>query len=710
MRWQRRACSLKRIRAGAAILLGLVTGSAHAQLAGPSYTSDQSANGAKAYAANCASCHGESLADGEFGPPLSGRLFMQRWGGKTVDELFIKTATTMPTSAPRSLGDETYADVVAYLLQKNGTPPGMNILPANPQSLRAMQIPSYGEGPGGGLSPGMLLPPPPGPARSNPLDDITPVTDAMLTDGPPEDWLSWRRTFDAYGYSPLDSVNRKNVDNLRVAWSWALPEGPSPITPLVHDGVIFVHGYGGIIQALDAVTGELLWQYSHWLPAGVSITRKRNIAMYGELLYLPTSDSRVVALDMKTGEVEWSRQIGSLDDGYHVTGGPLVAQGMVMIGTQGRAPGGNYIVGLDAATGKEVWHFDVIARPGEPGGESWNGLLLEARNGGSVWLPGTYDPELGLAYFSPAQTYDTGPLLKRIDEPGITNDALYTNTTLALAPKTGELAWYFQHLPNDQWDLDWVFGRQLLSLPINGVNRTVVATAGKVAIYDLLAADTGRYLTSIDLGVQNLITGIDPETGHKQTDPALMPGQGQAIIVCPHAGGAKNWVPGSYVPETKTMFLPLTESCMDMTPADEDAAFLSSGVRITIRPWPDSDGNYGRLQAVNMETGKTVWIRRQRAPHVSGVLATAGGVVFAGDLNRYFAAYDQDNGAKLWRIRLNDVAHSAPISYAVDGKQYVATTVGHGAGISVDRMPLVPEIRLPSNPGATLWVFELPDN
>lgn len=692
------------------VFFGLALAPAHAQLMGPSFTSDQAASGEAAYASNCAACHGENLSDGEFGPPLTGRLFTQRWGGKSVDQLYIKTATTMPTTAPRSLGDETYANLIAYILGQNGVPPGSDSLPADPDALSALQFPSYGETPSGGLSGGIVLPPAPGPATSNPLDDITPVTDAMLTDGPPGDWLSWRRTYDAHGYSPLKSVSRENVSDLRIAWTWALPAGPSPLTPLVHDGVIFAHGYGGIIQALDAITGDLLWQYSHWLPAGVAVSRKRNIAMHGELLYLPTSDARVVALDVKSGEVVWSQLVGDVARDYHLTGGPLVAEGVVMIGTQGRAAGGNYIVGLNAATGEEAWRFYVIARPGEPGGESWNGLLLEARNGGSVWLPGTYDPELGLAYFSPAPTYDTGPLLDLVDEPGITNDALYTNSTLALDPETGELAWYFQHFPNDQWDLDWVFGRQLLALPVNGVEKTVIATAGKVAIYDLLEADTGRYVSSIDFGVQNLITGIDPETGEKQIDSALMPGQGQAAIVCPHPGGARNWIPGSYVPDTKTLFLPLMESCMDLTPVPEgETGNLSSGVRWTIRPWPDSDGNYGRLQAVNMETRETVWKRRQRAPHVSGVLATAGGVVFAGDLDRYFAAYDQDDGAVLWRVRLNDIVHSAPISYAVKGRQYVAVTVGHGAGISVDRTPLVPEIRLPSNPGATLWVFELPE-
>lgn len=689
----------------------LCSGLTHAQLEGPGFTAQQVSAGKNTYDIHCAVCHGLNLTDGEFGPPLRGRMFMQRWGGKSLDTLFIETATTMPTAAPRSLSDEVYADLLAYMLEQNGVRPGPNPLQPDPQSLAALLIPTYGPTAAGGLTAGAELPPPPTPQRVNPLQSITPVTENMLAEAPAGDWLTWRRTYDAMGYSPLGSVNKESVKNLRVAWTWTLPEGPSQVTPLVHDGVIFAHGFGDVLQALDGATGDLLWQYSHWLPSSLPATAKRSIAIHGNLLYLPTSDARIVALDVKSGSVVWNHLVGDVPNGYGMTGGPLVAKGTVMIGTTGRAPGGNYIVGLDAKTGEEQWRFYVIARPGEPGGNSWNGLLLEERNGGSVWVPGSFDPETGLAYFGVAQTYDTGPLLNLIDRAGVTNDALYTNSTLALDPSTGRLAWYFQHLPNDQWDLDWAFERQLIKLPVGGQEKKIVATSGKLAIYDFLEADSGQYISSMDLGLQNLVTAIDPETGAKKIDPELFPGRGKAIMVCPHPGGAKNWIPGSYMPDTKILYLPLMEFCMDLTPVPQgEHGSLSSGVNWTVRPWPDSDGNYGRLQAVNLQTQEIVWTHRQRAPLVSGVMATAGGVVFAGDLDRYFAAYDQDNGQELWRVRLNDVPNSAPISYEANGKQYVAVTVGHGGAISVDRTPLVPEIRLPSNPGAALWVFELPED
>ncbi len=247
-----------------------------------------------------------------------------------------------------------------------------------------------------------------------------------------------------------------------------------------------------------------------------------------------------------------------------MTGGPLVARGKVMVGTTGRAEGGNYIAALDAETGKEAWRFYTIARPGEPGGNSWNGLPLEKRNGGSVWIPGSYDPVHNLAFFAPGNTYDTGPIRILGNQPGVTNDALYLDSTLALEPDTGRLEWYFQHQANGQWDLDWAFERQVMQLPVNGSTQTVVVTAGKQMIFDIVEAETGKYLSSIDLGLQNLVTSIDPKTGAKITDPNLLPGDGKTKMICPHVSGGRGWMPTSYDAATKILYLPIVEACMDL--------------------------------------------------------------------------------------------------------------------------------------------------
>ena len=593
------------------------------------------------------------------------------------------------------------------MLQENGSAPGAAELSTDPAALMAMAPPRWRTAPGGGLAPGITLPPAPG--RRNPLDHIRTVTDAMLTDPADGEWLLWRRTYDAFGYSPLKQINASNVEDLRVAWTWSLPPGPNESTPIIHDGVMFMHGYGDHIQALDAATGDLLWQYSRRLPTGVAASQKRGLSIYGDRLYVPTSDAHMVALAVKTGEVIWDSDVGDPEGRIRMTGGPLVARGKVMIGTGGRVEGGPYIVALDAETGEEAWRFHSIARPGEPGGHTWNGMPLEARNGGSIWIPGSYDPVNNLAFFGPGNTYDTAPLRDLIDQEGVTNDALYLDSTLALNPDTGELVWYFQHQANGQWDLDWAFERQVMELPFNGVMTRVVVTGGKQSIFDILEAETGRYLTSIDLGLQNVVTAINPTTGEKIIDPTLVPGDGETKMVCPHVGGGRGWLPTSYDAETKLLYIPITEACMDLVPvAEGERGSLTTGVRWTVRPRPESDGNYGRLEVVNLETKATAWIQRQRAPLTSGTLVTAGGLVFAGSLDRMFSAFNAETGAELWHTRLNDVPSSSPISYSANGKEYIAMVVGAGGYQSRAYSFLVPEIQNPPDRNAAVWVFELP--
>ena len=675
-----------------------------------SYTVEQAGQGRIAYLENCAACHGENMDDGEF-VPLKGVDFRERWRAQSMEEMFIVTSATMPQDRPGRLDDDTYADILAYVLQENGSESGETELPADPDALLAMASPNWPRVTGGGLAPGVVLPPAPG--RVNPLDRIRPVTDAMLQD--PEDgaWLLWRRTYDAFGYSPLTQINTENVSELRPAWTWSLPPGPNQATPIVHDGVMFIHGYGDHLQALDAVTGDRLWQYSHRLPRGVAPSLKRGLAIYGDRLYVPTSDTHIVALDIKTGTVIWDKPVGDPETGLRLTGGPLVARGKVMMGTQGfrGLEGGPYIVALDAETGEEAWRFYTIARPGEPGGNTWNGLPLEQRNGGSVWIPGSYDSVNNLALFGPGNTYDTAPLRDPINQEGVTNDALYLDSTLALNPDTGELVWYFQHQANGQWDLDWAFERQVMELPVDGVAKRVVVTGGKQSIFDILEADTGAYVTSIDLGLQNVVTAIDPTTGQKIVDPTLVPGDGETKMICPHVGGGRGWLPTSYDAETKMLYIPITEACMDLVPVPEgERGSLTTGVRWTVRPRPESDGNYGRLEVVNLETKETVWIERQRAPLTSGTLVTAGGLVFAGSLDRMFSAHDAETGARLWQTRLNDVPNSSPISYSVNGTDYIAMVVGAGGFQSQAYDVLVPEIQNPPDRNATIWVFAVPES
>jgi alcohol dehydrogenase (cytochrome c) len=675
----------------------------------PLFTSAQASAGKASYDQNCATCHGANLDDGEFAPPLRGAGFLGKYAGKPAADLFTMVSTKMPPASPNSLGGAKYAEVIAYVLQQNGLPTGTKEFASSAAALASISIPGApggrgGAGAGGGLAAGVKLPP--APRKANPLDKITPVTDAMLQNPAPGEWLTWRRGFDYQGFSPLKQVTKGNVKDLRVAWTWSLSPGANEATPLVHDGVMLLHSPGDKIEALDAATGDLLWQYTRELPAGTAASVKRNISIYGNKVYLGTSDIHLVALDIKTGRVAWDEALTD-EKGFALTGGPLVAKGKVMVGTGGRMKGKNYIVALDAETGKFAWRFNTIAQPGEPGGDTWNDHTAEDRNGASVWVAGSYDSQLNLTFWGVAQTYDT-KLLNKPVRPGVNTDGLYTDCTLAINPDTGKLVWYYQHLPNDQWDLDWVFERQIVRMQVNGQTRPVIMTAGKMAIYDVIDAETGKWIYSKDLGLQNIVSSIDPVTGKKNIDPKAVPGDGQMHTVCPHAGGAKSWIPSSYNPETKILYIPLVESCMDLTPVEEGGrGSLSTGVRWTLRPRPDSDGKYGRVEAVNMLTREVVWTERHRAPVSTGTLDTAGGVIFNGSIDRYFRAYDDQTGKVLWETRLNDVPSNAPISYTVNGKEYIAIGVGNGGAQAMTFPPLVPEIKnVDRAPG--IWVFELP--
>lgn len=693
-----------------ALLPALALSQARAQETALSYTDDQARAGAVLYGDVCAMCHGGNLDDGPFGPVLKGPEFMQKYGGRNAFVLFDTTQATMPQLDPGSLSPEDYANVVAFILRENNIVPGEVPLPDDAAALASMMIPA------GGFSFMAFSPYAAKPAVDVPstLDDFTPVSDASITDPPAGDWLTWRRSYDAQGFSPLDEIDTRNVDQLRLVWSWTMPSGSNENVPLVRDGTMFVYGYGDIVQALDAATGDLLWEYRHRLEQGSSPFHKRAFAVHGNRIFIGTSDTHVVALDATTGEPVWDTRVADFSQSETMNGGPLVAKGMVMIGTTatgvGGKRGGPQIVGLDENTGEVRWRVGTIPKPGEPGGDSWNGVPWDERTGASVWTAGSYDPGTGLAYFGTGNTYDTGPLLVPDDDPATTNDALYTDSTLAIEPTTGKLVWAHQHFPNDQWDLDWAFERQLIDLSIGGRQRRVSLTSGKIGIYEGIDAQTGEFLFAIDLGLQNIVSEIDTRTGAKTINRDVLLGNGGVQLVCPHGAGAKNFLPASFDQRKSILYVPLNEACMDVFPVPGGGrGALSSGVNWGIRPRPDSDGKFGRLQAIDLNTRQNVWVTRQRAPQTSGVLATAGGLVFAASLDRYFRAYAARDGAMLWESRLNDVSSSSPISYSVDGRQFVAIPTGMGGFHASSFAPLVPELASPPNRGAAVWVFALPD-
>jgi alcohol dehydrogenase (cytochrome c) len=678
--------------------------------------------GRAAYAGSCASCHGNALEGNQFGPALTGAGFQSHWRGRPRAALSEKIRTTMPPGRAGSVSSEAYADIEAYVLAANSTAAASAGGAASPDTrapatrsqseAAAMFAPLQGQE----SEPHYLAATK---ARESKLAALTPVTDALLQHPVSADWLMWRRTYDAQGYSPLRQIDRSNVKQLRAAWSWALPQSANEITPLVHDGVMFIYS-GPAVQALDAASGTLLWQYQRQLPGGAAslfASHGKSLAIFADKVFASTGDGHVVALDARTGHLVWDQEVipsGPDGAGLQLNSGLLVAKGRVIVGVSlgVQSRGGCFIVGLDVADGKERWRFHTIARPGQPGGDSWNGAPVEERFGGGVWTAGSYDPELDLVYFGVGNTYDTATLLE--PRPGAAgvgpNDALYTDSTVALRPETGTLVWYFQHQKRDVWDLDWVFEQTLVTMPVDGYPRKLVVTGGKSAMFDAVDASTGAFVFSADVGLQNVVTAVDPRTGEKTINPAVQPEAGKAKFLCPNSFGARNWPATALNPETRILYVPILENCADYIYAPRDAAQTAQGgldMRFTLRSPPSHDGNFGQVAALDLASRKILWTHRQRIPIAGSALATAGGLLFNGDIDRYFYAYDQASGSVLWRTRLSAAPESTPVSYAVDGRQYVAVVTGSGSPFGSGSRIFVPEVLAPAA-GVTLVVFELP--
>lgn len=636
------------------------------------FTQEQAAAGRQTYRQHCVQCHGAKLEGLQTAPGLAGARFDQTWRGKSAGLLSFHVRRMPPESvAPAgTLSNEDYTNVLAYLLISNGFDAGETALPSDIESLTDMLLPKL---PGMDFDP---YAPVEGGGDSPLLANLKPITDATLKNPSDEDWLSWSRTYDGQRFSPLSEINKETVKSLKVAWRAPLLPGNNMPTPLVYQGVLFMHVHPDTVVAMDATNGKVLWRYKG--SARLS-SQKMGIALHGDMVLMPTSDLHVVALNAKTGEELWDHEItteSTMRAMYNLRSAPLVVGDKVIQGiTASAAPRGGFILALDIKTGKEAWRFNTIARPGEENGETWNGLPLDKRSGGSVWHQGTYDAELNLIYYGVAPTYDTGPLLKSINQPGITNDAYYTNCTIALDADTGKLVWYYQHMANDQWDLDWAFERQIVSMPVNGTMRKVVMNVGKMAILEALDAATGEYLFSVDSGIQNVITAIDPKKGAKTINAELMPDLERPCVVCPTAFGARSWPPTSYSPNTKLVYLPLTEWCMLLGP--DGAKLLSSGVGISNAEHPDNDDKMlGRIMAMDVENQKIAWTHDQTSPPSTGLLATAGGLVFSGDIDPSLKAFDDTTGELLWQAPLDDLPSSTLMTYSVDGTQYVAVVLG----------------------------------
>lgn len=551
------------------------------------------------------------------------------------------------------------------------------------------------------------------------VQNYQPVTDQMLLHPSPDDWLMYSRTYDAWRYSPLKQINKKNVKNLRMAWTLGLPAGTTETIPIEHNGVLYTIVPGGDVMAINATNGDIIWEYvRHYKEAALGrVERTKTIAIYKDMVYFTAPDGYVVALDAATGKVKWETYKTDTQN----TSGALVVDGNVISGgTCGKGRQSCFIEADNAETGKKVWRFYTVPAPGDPGYDSWNGADT-ANDTISTWgLPGTFDPVRDVLYWGTANPAPYERLARHNGNPDGTSRTapadLYSNCTLALNPHTGKLEWYYQHLPADDWDTDHTHERTLVREKFDpdpkavkwynttvprGSMHDVAAMVGESGMMFVLDRNDGKFLWAepIPYDAPNMaIDNIDEKTGVTRINwDVVMKRPGDHHVIC-YWNGRSYW-PTAYDPVTNSLYTGYVDNCLDMT-ANE-----TSGIRHGVLRPGHPAGSIAGIAKVNLSTGEMMRFATGMTPGTGGLLTTAGGLVFHGDINRRFSAYDAATGKQLWQSILGGPISVSTITYAVDGKQYVAVITGDNLAEGVLSFQSgVPLVR-----GANaIYVFALP--
>ncbi len=552
---------------------------------------------------------------------------------------------------------------------------------------------------------------PPAVAAQN-APDYHPVTDERLLHPETRNWLHYRGTYDGWGYSALDQIDSDNVSRLAPAWTFStgVAEGhQSP--PIVNDGYLFITTPEQQVLALDARKGELIWRYRRELPDDLMQLHptNRGVGLYENNLYLATVDAFVVALDASLGEVVWEKPVEDYRTGYYMTLAPLLVNGKVIVGVSGGEMGiRGFVTALDAKTGEEVWKTYTIPGPGEPGHDTWPGETWRT-GGASIWVTATFDPDLNLSYWG---TGNAAPWMGDA-RPG---DNLYTTSVIALDADTGELKAHHQYHWNDSWDWDEVSAPLLMDVERPGGTIKALVHPGRNGYLWLLerAENAISFIDAEPYVYQNVFTRLDPKTGRPEYDPEHKPGVGRKVSFCPSLWGGKDWPPAAYSPKTGLLYIPANENLcgtMEGVEVEYRPGQMFTGLRrqagMTLREGAE---HIGELQAWNMNTGEEVWTQTFEFHNWGPVLTTAGNLVFMGGTNdRYFRAFDARTGDILWEQRTNSGITAVPVSYEIDGVQYIAVQSGWGvdAQAKQDRLDRILGRRTHVPQGGVLWVFAL---
>jgi alcohol dehydrogenase (cytochrome c) len=559
---------------------------------------------------------------------------------------------------------------------------------------------------------GLLIPVQPPPSPPSPiLQSYKPVTSQRLTHPEDGDWLMVRRSYDGWGYSPLDQITPANVKRLQPAWvmSTGMNNGHQA-PPFVNNGVMFVATSYNQVIALNARTGAELWRYRSPSPPDARVSKpvSRGVALYGDKVFFALGEAVLVAIDARTGKEVWRTIVEDNKKGYYMTAAPLIADGKVVVGISGGdGPTRGFVAAYDPETGTQAWRCFTIPAPGEPGSETWpKGGDQWKTGGGATWVTGNYDPETKLLFWGVG---NGNPWVASERE----GDDLYTASTIAIDASTGVIKGYFQYTPNESWDFDEVSPPLLIDFNRNGRTIKGLVNFTRSGYLYFLERTNGKikFIEGKPYVKQNIFKSLDPKTGRPEVDPDHRAAIGKLAAFCPSWHGGKNWEPGAFNPKTRMVYIPTQENlCAVMIARVLDGA---SGRRagtvnqMYIAPGAD---HISEVQAWNVDTGNKAWSHDFKdSPNWGPILTTGGGLVFSGGTNdRMFRAYDATTGAVLWEYPTNSGVYAPPSSFMVDGQQYVAVVSGWGQdarsmesrinGVSLGHYPDVPE-------GGVIWVF-----